>query len=776
MRYGKHWLSLALVLVGSFLILGYFGREVFQQAPPLPKKVVSTEGRELFTNEDILEGQYVWQSLGGQEVGSIWGHGACVGPDWSADWLHREATWVLERWAESEYGTSYQKLEPELQAALGERLRQRLRANTYNPQTRVLTLDPVVAESFEAVGEYYAGLFGDNPAFDRLRNAYALPPLTLTNPDQQANLNAFFFWTAWACVAQRPGQAVSYTNNWPPDALVGNRPSQALRLWSFVSGGALLAALGGLGFYYAALRRRHRGTGAPDLPERDPLLALRPTPSMIATQKFFWTVVAMLLGQVLLGIITANYSVVGARFHGVPLADWLPYSISRTWHLQLGLFWILAAFMGASLFVAPAVARREPPLQRLGVNVLFFLFLAVAIGSMAGQWWGVHQKAGLQTNFWFGHQGLEYIDMGRMWQFVALGVLTLWLLLLIQAIWPAFAKDRPGRHLLALLLLAVAAITILYAGGLLWHHQTNLAKIEYWRWWVIHLWVEGFFEVFTIAVIAFIFTRMGLLAEPIATAAVLFTMTLFLAGAVVGVFHHLYFTGAPLAAVALGSTLSALQTAPLLLVGLEARLNLTRGRARPWVKAYQWPIYCFVAVAFWNLVGAGVFGFVLNTPVALYYMQGLHATPVHSHAALFGIYGMLALGLLLFCLKGLSARRVWRTGYLAFAFWAINGGLGLMLLLSVLPVGLLQTWASVKYGLWFARSAEFMRTDLLNALRWLRIVGDVIFTAGVCALAWFVAGLKGGWSLSARRELVLQNGAEPAEPGAQGHPVAEKWD
>ena len=222
-------------------------------------------------------------------------------------------------------------------------------------------------------------------------------------------------------------------------------------------------------------------------------------------------------------------------------------------------------------------------------------------------------------------------------------------------------------------------------------------------------------------------------------------------------------SGTPTAILALGATFSALEVVPLVLIGFEAYENLTLSRARPWVHAYKWPIYFFIAVAFWNLVGAGLFGFLINPPVALYYMQGLNTTPVHGHTALFGVYGMLGMGLMLFCLKGLTTHNVWRTGVLSFAFWAINIGLALMVLLSVLPVGLLQTWASVEYGLWYARSADFLQTGLLNVLRWLRVVGDTIFTIGVVALAWFVVGLKTGWSLEAQPEPALQPLAEESE-------------
>jgi nitric oxide reductase subunit B len=241
---------------------------------------------------------------------------------------------------------------------------------------------------------------------------------------------------------------------------------------------------------------------------------------------------------------------------------------------------------------------------------------------------------------------------------------------------------------------------------------------------------------------------MGLLKPATATRAVLFSTIIFLSGGIVGTFHHLYFTGTPTAILALGATFSAMEVVPLVLIGFEAYENLTLTRARPWVREYRWPIYFFVSVAFWNLVGAGLFGFLINPPIALYYMQGLNTTPVHGHTALFGVYGMLGIGLMLFCLKGLATHQAWKTGCLSFSFWAINLGLALMVLISLLPVGLLQAWASVNHGMWYARSAEFLQTDLMNQLRWLRVVGDTIFAVGVLALGWFVLGLRTGWSLA----------------------------
>ncbi|HVA49873.1 MAG TPA: nitric-oxide reductase large subunit [Pirellulales bacterium] len=746
MHYRKLWLGLGLVMAGSFAVLGYFGGEIYRQAPPVPARVVTTEGNVLFTGQEIKDGQNVWQSLGGQQVGSIWGHGAYVAPDWSADFLHREATWILDRWAQDEHQTSYELLDAETQAALRARLQKELRTNRYDAQSGDLVVSPLRAEAIEAVGRHYTGLFGDAPEQAALRDAYAIPANAIKTPERQKLLNAFFFWASWACVTDRPGSDVTYTQNWPAEPLVGNAPTAAIVVWSVLSFVFLLAGIGALAWYFAVQNRRHTDDSN-GLPETDPLLALSPTPSMRATLKYFWVCAALMVLQVGLGAVTAHYGVEGSGFYGIPLAKYLPYAVTRTWHTQLGIFWIATAWLATGLFMAPAVSGYEPKFQRLGVNVLFACLLVIVLGSMAGQWMAVQQRLGLEMNFWFGHQGYEYVDLGRFWQLFLFAGLFIWLGLMARAMWPAFKQPGEGRHLLGLFLISSLAIAGFYGAGLMWGRQTNLAIAEYWRWWVVHLWVEGFFEVFATVVIAFLFTRMGLLRAATATAAVLFSTTIFLSGGIIGTFHHLYFTGTPTAILALGATFSAMEVVPLVLIGFEGYENLTLTRARPWVAGYKWPIYFFVAVAFWNLVGAGLFGFLINPPIALYYMQGLNTTPVHGHTALFGVYGMLGIGLMLFCLKGLATQNVWKTRLLGFCFWSINVGLALMVLISLLPVGMMQAWASVTHGMWYARSAEFLQTDLMDRLRWLRVIGDTIFAVGIVGLGWFVLGLKTGWSV-----------------------------
>jgi nitric oxide reductase subunit B len=738
--YKRLWIAFAFVVVASFAVLGGYGFRIASLAPPIPDKVCTLDGKLFFDGDLIREGQNVWQSLGGQQIGTVWGHGAYVAPDWSADFLHRELVFILDSWAKEKGATNFAALSAEEQAALRARLQETIRTNTYDSETKTLTISALRAQAFESNAAHYADVFANG------RSEYAIPKGALTDPHRQRAMSAFFFWTAWCCATNRPDLAVSYTQNWPHEPLIDNKPTSDAVLWSLFSFVLLLAGIGAMVWYFGSLPKGNDEEA--DVPMRDPLLGYRATPSQKATLKYFFVVAALFLAQIGLGAVTAHYGVEGSGFYGIPLDQVLPYAVVRTWHTQLGIFWIATAWLATGLFVAPAVGGREPKGQRFLVNVLFAALLVIVVGSLAGEWLSVQQKLHGDAWFWFGHQGYEYVDLGRFWQLFLLAGLFIWLALMTRGLWPALRKPGEHRSLLALFLVSSLAIAAFYAAGLgIWKH-THLAIAEYWRWWVVHLWVEGFFEVFATVVLAFLFSRLQLIRTDTATSASLFSTSIFLSGGIIGTFHHLYFSGTPSVVMGLGAVFSALEVVPLVLIGFEAWENLRMTKTRQWVASYRWPIFFFVAVAFWNLVGAGLFGFLINPPIALYYMQGLNTTPVHGHTALFGVYGMLGLGLMLFCVRGLMPGTKWRTGALRFSFWALNAGLFLMTVGSLLPVGLLQTVAAVQEGTWYARSAEFMQTPLMQTLRWMRVPGDTLFALGALVLGWFMLGLLTGRSIA----------------------------
>jgi nitric oxide reductase subunit B len=731
------WRWLGLIFVLSFGALGYLGWQIYLTAPPIPKAVVTTSGEVLFTGEQVQTGQQVWLASGGQQQGSVWGHGAYVAPDWSADWLHREAV-ALQAIRTQELRKAPTVLTAADRGAIEGALKEEMRRNTYDQASGTITVSRERAQAIREVANHYQGLFGSDASFDKLRDQYAMTEGTVPERAERQALTAFFFWTAWAAATDRPGEEnLSYTSNWPHEPLVGNKMTDSAAMWSMVSIVLLLAGIAAMLWLHGS--GKHEPEAQP--PKADPLLGAVATPSMKATRKYFFAVVGLMLLQIGMGTITAHYAVEGQAFFGMPLAEVLPYVVSRTIHTQIGIFWIATAWLATGLYIAPLLSGREPKFQKLGVDVLFWALIAIVVGSTATGWLGTLQHRGVDFSFWLGNQGLEFTSMGRIWQVLLFVGLLFWVTLLGRALWPALKTPSETRGLIAMVFLSATCIGGFYASSLTWGQHTHYSMVEYWRWWLVHLWVEGFFEVFATAVVALIFTRLGLVRAASANRAIIAETIVFLFGGILGTLHHLYFTGTPTSVIAVGAVFSALEVVPLTLIGLEALQTWQRSKAMPWLAAYKWIVMCFVAVGFWNTLGAGVLGFAINPPASLYYVQGLNMTAAHGHAALFGVYGMLGIGLMLFCLRGLYARNLHADNLLKPAFWSLNIGLAMMVFLSLLPAGIYQAWASVSKGLWYARSAEVIHSSLMETLVWMRVPGDILFAIGAVFLAWYALRL-----------------------------------
>lgn len=744
-EYRGLWWTLIAVLLVTFTILGFSGVEIYQQVPPIPERVVTESGDSLMTREDILDGQTAWQSTGGMQLGSIWGHGAYQAPDWTADWLHRELLAWLELAAQETEGRAFDVLDTSTQAALTQQLREEYRNNTLDAATGTVVVSERRAAAIRLTAVYYDRLYGTDPALRETRDNYAMKEGTLPNPARRAALADFFFWTAWAAATERPDSVATYTNNWPPEPLIGNLPTTENVLWSLACVVILLAGIGTLIWGWAFLRKDDE---PPHPALGDPIAQATLTPSQRALGKYLFVVVALFVFQVFLGGFTAHYTIEGQSFYGIDVSQYFPYALTRTWHIQSAILWIATAFLAAGLYLVPLInGGVDPKYQKLGVNILFAALIIVVAGSFIGNYVAIAQIIPPQFNFWFGHQGYEYLDLGRFWQIALFIGILFWLLLMLRGMLPALRQDG-DKNLLALVCVSTIAIGLFYGAGLFYGERTHITIMEYWRWWVVHLWVEGIFEVFATAALAFIFATMGLVSRKVATAASLASASLFMIGGVPGTFHHLYFSGTTTPIMAVGAAFSALEVVPLIVLGYEAWERWSLRKVAPWMRAVKWPLMCFIAVAFWNMLGAGVFGFMINTPIALFFLQGLNTTAVHAHAALFGVYGFLAIGFVLLVLRYIRPDIAFNDKLMRVGFWSLNLGLVMMIFTSLLPVGLFQFEASVSQGMWYARSDTFLQQPFLETLRWIRTIGDVVFIVGAVAIAWQVVILglwrKGG--------------------------------
>jgi nitric oxide reductase subunit B len=441
------WIILTVGMVVMFGALLFLGREIYHEKPPIPSAVISADGATIYTKENIQNGQNIWQSTGGMQQGSIWGHGSYLAPDWSADWLHREAQSLLA--ISTAKGTLSAMSKVTKRAVHQLAVQEEMRRNTYDPATGRISVSTNRAQAIKAVEAHYVRLYvgADQEALD-LRRDYAFPLNAVLTEKEARDLSAFYFWTSWSATTNRPGKNITYTSNWPHEPLVGNKPTTGTLMWSLISVIILLAGIGSLVWYYAKQFTVWDAEQEPEsgFAESDIMDTATVTPSMRATTKYFWLVCALFATQVLLGILTAHYAVEGQGLYGLPFADYLPYAVTRTWHTQLAVLWIATAWLATGLYVGPMLAGKDPKFQTFGVNFLFGSLFIIVVGSFAGQWAAVHRFfSDLTANFWFGHQGYEYVDLGRFWQIYLTIGLFLWVALVLRALWPVLSREKTAH-------------------------------------------------------------------------------------------------------------------------------------------------------------------------------------------------------------------------------------------------------------------------------------------------------------------------------------------
>ena len=746
--------AVVLTLLFGFLVLGIMGYGTYSGQPPIPEKIVDPAGETVFTGEDVRDGQRVFLRNGLMEYGSVFGHGGYLGPDYTADYLRRSALAVREHYGGGGSGTA------------AARTLEDFKKNRYDPETRTLEFTEAQAAAFGQVAGHYRSYFGE------ATTRYGLRPGAITDPTQTRQLTAFFGWSAWAAAAERPGKGYSYTNDWPPEPLVGNEATGNTVVWSVIS---LIALLGGLGLLFGALGRWSflgwHGRDQQSLSFRTPGdVAL--TPAQRVCAYFFLVMAALFLVQTLVGAASEHYRADVASFFGFDLARILPFNIVRTWHVQLSIFWTATSFLAAGIFLAPMIAGREPRGQKWLAYGLLGALAVVVFGSLIGEFAGIHGWIGGLWS-WFGNQGYEYLDLGRFWQVLLSAGLFFWVVMLFRAMRGRLGSERLG-NMPWMFFLAALAIPAFYAVGLLARPDASFPTADYWRFMVVHLWVEDFLELFTTVMVAYIFVLLGVVSERVALTVIFLDIVLYSVGGVVGTLHHLYFSGTPASAMALGAFFSAAEVIPLTFLTFEAWSFLQLGahqesRSRtPF--PHRWAVMFLVAVGFWNFLGAGILGFLINLPIVSYYEIGTALTAAHAHGAMMGVYGMLAAGFAVFCLRYLIPEERWPERAAKWSFWCLNLGLAWMIFATLFPLGILQLYESVNAGYFEARSLEYITNPTNALIEWLRLPGDVLFIAGgVLPLLYLCyLGVRHTVPLVTMEEpedLLFTEIAEPVEPG-----------
>ena len=712
---GKGWIQgVALVMLFGFTVMGLLAYRTYTNSMPQPERVVTESGETLFTTQDITEGQKLFQARGLMEYGSILGHGGYLGPDFTAEYLRMEATSVKEQLAS-------QGVDDPAAAT-----KEMLRTNRYDPSTGTLVwTDEQVKAYNDAVG-HYTKMFGPDA------HSHGLKPDLITDPVQVKQVTAFFGWTAWGSSAQRPGHDYSYTNNWPPESLVGNAPTGDLMIWSVLS---LIVLIGGTGVMFAIYGRWSQKIGwhseeAPALSFRQPE-EIGLTKSQRVVAWYVFTIAALFLVQTLLGALAEHYRADVLSFFGLDLGRLLPFSLARTWHVQLSLFWTAIGLLAAGLFLTPFIARREPRRQHVLVWTLFIAATVVVVLSCLAEGASQHglswAKGPLFSQQW------EYLDLPFVFQVLLTVALFVWVFI----IWRAMRRRLSNEHVANmpwLFMFAALAIPAFYAVGMMARTGTHVTVAEFWRFWVVHLWVEDFLELFTTVMVAYVFVLLGVVRERIALGIIFMDIILYSAGGVIGTMHHLYFSGTPVEHMALGAFFSAAEVIPLTFLTVEAWAFMQLGANRHGKEAgpfpHRWAVMFLMAVGFWNFLGAGVFGFLVNLPIVSYYEIGTALTANHAHASMMVVYGFMALALGMFALRYLVPADKWPEKLAKTSFWSLNIGLAWMCFATLLPLGILQLRYSVGTGYFEARQLTYVTNSVNTIIEWGRMPGDLIFIIG----------------------------------------------
>ncbi len=725
------WIPLSIIFIAAIAGVSLIGAGTYNEAPPLAK-FVKQDGTIIFSDKDISEGKMVFQQNGLMDYGSMFGDGAGRGPDYTADALHRIYVSMVKYYSAT--------LGANAADASVTKVRAELKKNTYNSNNNTITVSEAAAKSYEELVDYYQHLYNIDKIKEKGKSTWVYIPDTVAI----RKMTAFFYWGAWACVTERPGENYSYTHNWPFDPDAGNQPSHDTLFWSLIGLLGLVVVLGLVLFYYSQFDKLNIEAytkSALPLITFKVIHNFKPTPSQKSAFKFLFVGILLFLVQVLFGVLTINDFVKIFSAFGVNWSTLIPFAVSRGLHIQLSVLWISSCWIGASFFVLPLIAKKEVPYQKFWVELLFWLTLVDVVLMVIGIYLGVTGKLGSYW-YWLGDQGWEYLEMGRLWQIGVLIVFILWAYSTYRGLKPAFIKGKPWR-LPNWLLYTIISVISLFIAGFIAPPEANFAIADFWRWCVVHMWVEAFFEVFTTVIIGYFMVLMGLVSRQSAERVIYIGAILFLGSGLLGVSHNFYWNAKPEATIALGSVFSTLQVIPLILLTLEA----VRFRQLPDFlskpnhdKFAMNDIFLFLlGVNFWNFMGAGVFGLIINLPILNFYQHGTYLAVNHGHAALMGVYGNLSVAGVLFCSKLLFKENRWNEKVLRVSFWALNIGLVLMVSLDLLPVGIYQLSAVFKHGLWFAKSQEFIGSNTFQTLTWLRMIGGATFILfGVLPLAWFM--------------------------------------
>lgn len=730
-------LLVVLAVVFSILIAG--GILIFKNEAPRPEKMVSEDGSVVMTKDELISGQAVYEKYGLADYGSILGNGSYLGPDYTAQSLHVYLEGMYHYYSDKLYAKKYNQLSDTELGGIKEKVKHEIRENRYTQKTDTLILTDAQVYGVNYLREYYREKFVNNPTEAGLPENMIDQVKTsdyMTEGNKIDHLTNFFFWSAWVSSTNRPGMIFSYTNNWPYDIDAGNVMTSEAMVWTAISVAVLVVGVAAILYvqrrYHFEMDQAYAGDNIPDVNADMPI-----TSSQRKTGKFFLIVVLMLLLQIMLGELMSHYYIENG-FFGLPIERLFPFNIAKTWHLQLAIFWIATAWLATGIYIVPRVFGKEPKHQGKLVDLLFWALIFVIGGSMLGEWGSILNV--INDKWWIvGHFGWEYLELGKFWQILFIAGMVLWVIILLRGFIPRIKTHKKDDKtvLITLLLFGSIAIPAFYLASLFIIPDSHITFADYWRWWIVHLWVEGIFESFAVILIGYLMVNMKLTTVRSTVRMLYFQLILLLGAGVVGMGHHYFWEGDHSIWLALGACFSALEVVPLCLLIWDAYTHYKIMRDSGKEFPYKGTFNFLAATGIWNAIGAGALGFLINAPAINYFEHGTQWTSAHAHASMAGVYGMFSIAIMLYTLRNISKKEIWNKKMekmITWSSWLLNIGLAGMVSITLLPVGYLQLKDALDNGYWHARQTSFYKTSPVYELLWARMLPDLIFTAGVILL------------------------------------------
>ncbi|HDB2099658.1 TPA: cbb3-type cytochrome c oxidase subunit I [Staphylococcus aureus] len=738
-----------LVIVFSILLVG--GWYIFKNEAPRPTKIVDQQGHTLVTKGELISGQAIYEKYGLTDYGSYLGNGSYLGPDYTAEALHHYLIGMRKYYAQDIYHKQLHKLNHVEIAVVKDKVMKEIRINRYSEKEDQLVLTPGKVYGLKYLQDYYKKEFVNNPKQVGLNENMIKQ---FQNDDYMVagnkieHLSQFFFWGAWLSSTDRPGKTFSYTNNWPYDVDAGNTLPSAGILWTAISVTLLIAGLA----FIIYIQKRYEFDMKPTYESERELPKIevdsKITDSQRKVGKYLVVVMLLFLVQILLGELLAHYYVEN-KFFGIEIQRLFPFNIAKTWHVQLVIFWVATTWLAAGIYIVPKVLGNEPKKQGVLVDILFWALIIVVMGSMIGEW--SHILGWIDSHWWlFGHFGWEYIELGKFWQILFIVGMVLWVIILCRGFLPAIRNkvqvNHDKRHLLTLLFVGAIAIPLFYLASLFIMPNSHVTFADYWRWWIVHLWVEGIFEAFAVVLIGFLMVNMKLTTIETTIRALYFQLILLLGTGIVGMGHHYYWQGDHSIWLALGSCFSALEVVPLCLLIWEAYTHYRLYKKSDIAFPYKGTFIFLASTGLWNAIGAGALGFLINTPAVNYFEHGTQWTAAHAHGSMAGVYGMFSIAIALYVFKNITKKEFWTPKvekWIKISCWALNVGLAGMVFVTLIPVGYIQLKDGLEDGYWHSRLTSFYEQPLVKAIMWGRMPWDIIFTVGVIILVViFIRGYR----------------------------------